>query len=141
MIGYVSTVVPIVISLVALMLSAMRFFQSRASVVRDYFSQGDSAEMKRYRKIIYDIYNHESDKEIIFEQLLKYEDEVAHVISFFDFWALMVKRHYLPKWAFQASSKFVAITIYEKVTPYILHRRTNQSEYACHFEWLIRKLR
>lgn len=134
-------VATIVISIIALMLSIISFFQSRAAVVKDYFAQGDSAEMKKYRKVVYNIYNQESDEKIIFKRLLENEDDVAHVISFFDFWALMVKKHYLPKWAFQASSRFVAITIYDKLTPYILYRRNNQPEYACHYEWLINKMR
>lgn len=134
-------VVAIVISLIALVLSLISFFQSRAAVVKDFFAQGDSAEMKGYRKTIYDIYNQESDEKIIFERLLENEDDVAHVISFYDFWSLMVKRHYLPRWAFQASSKFVTMTIYNKSIPYIVFRRKSQPEYASHYEWLINKIK
>ena len=128
------------VSLIALVLSVISFFQSRTAVVKDYFFQGDSVEMKAHRKTIYDIYNNESDEDIIFNELLKHEDDVAHVISFFDFWALMVKKHYLPRWTFHASPRYVTTTIYDKVLPYITHRRIHQPEYACYYEWLVGKL-
>ena len=97
--------------------------------------------MKSDRKVIYDIYNTESDAKITFNMLLKHETEVSNVISFYDFWALMVKKHYLPKWTFQASSKFVAIKIFDHVRPYVQYRREAQREYACHYEWLVEKIR
>lgn len=53
----------------------------------------------------------------------------------------MVKKHYLPSWTFQDSSKVVAINIYEKIVPYILFRRLQQPEYASHYEWLVKKLK
>ena len=134
-------VISAIISIIALIFSIISFFRSRSAVVYDFFQQGDSEHMKSYRKVIYDIYNSESNKDVIFAKLREHEKEVTHVISFFDFWSLMVKKHYLPKWTFQASSKFVAIRIFDMVKPYIFCRRADQSEYACHYEWLINKIR
>lgn len=141
MLENISTIITLIISIVALVFSTISFFQSRSAVVCDFFRQGDSKEMKHDRYAIYQIYNTESDDQAIFNKLLENEKEVTNVISFFDSWSLMAKKHYLPKWTFQASSKFVAITIFDMVSPYIVYRRENQDEYACHFEWLIGKLR
>lgn len=102
--------------------------------------QGDSEEMKRYRKIIYDIYNQEYDDKRILEELKLKTDAVSHVVSFYDFWALMMKKQYLPNWTFQASSKYAALNIYNKIKPYINYRRLTQPEYASHYEWLVNKL-
>lgn len=133
-------VITIISSLSALVLSIISFSHSRASVVKDFFAQVDSPDMRAYRKTIYDIYNNEKDPELRYNQLLAHEKDVTQTISCFEFWALMVKKHYLPRWAFQASSKFVAITLYNKVKPYIEYRRKDQPDYAKHFEWLISRL-
>ena len=97
--------------------------------------------MKKYRKVIYDLYSQETSGSLILDKLKEHSDEVSQVLSFYDFWALMVKKHYLPKWTFQASSRYTAINIYNKVKPYIEFRRVEQPEYASHFEWLINKIR
>ena len=137
----VFTVASFIISLVALIFSIFGFWQSRVSAVRDFFSQGDTVEMKTYRKVIYDIYNHNTDLVDILENLKIQSVEVSHVISFYDFWALMVKKHYLPEWTFQASSKYTAVNIYNKVKPYVEFRRIEQPDYANHFEWLVNRLK
>jgi len=130
----------IIISLCAFFLSALSFLQSRASTVKDFFTQGDGMEMKECRKVIYDIYNNYQDESIILNRLIERSDDVARVISFYDFWGLMVKKKYLPLWTFQDSSKYVTINIYNKARPYIAFRKTENEMYASHFEWLIKKL-
>lgn len=140
MIDQIFAIISTVISFIALFLSIFSFQQSRASAVKDFFAQGDSKEMKEYRKIIYDIYNQEVNENDILEKLKESSAEVSHVVSFYDCWALMVKKHYLPKWAFQASSKYTAKNIFNKIKPYIEFRRREQREYASHFEWLIKKM-
>lgn len=97
--------------------------------------------MKDYRKEIYDIFNNFTDEKEIFEEMKNKTVEISHVVSFYDFWSLMVKKHYLPRWTFKASSKVVAVNIYEKIEPYILFRRLQQPEYASHYEWLVKKLK
>ena len=141
MVDQIFTVVSIAISFIALVFSIFSFWQSRASAVRDFFAQGDSAQMKKYRKVIYDLYSQDTSGSLILDKLKEHSDEVSQVLSFYDFWALMVKKHYLPKWTFQASSRYTAINIYNKVKPYIEFRRVEQPEYASHFEWLINKIR
>lgn len=64
MIVNISDLATIIISFIALVLSVISFFQSRAAVVKDFFSQADSAEMKGYRKVVYDIYNNEKAKDL-----------------------------------------------------------------------------
>lgn len=141
MLENVSTIITLIISFIALIFSIISFFRTRSAVVCDFFKQGDSEALKKDRYAIYSIYNTESDKMKIFNKLLEHEKEVTNVISFYDFWSLMAKKHYLPMWTFQASSKFVAVRIFDMVRPYILYRWENQREYACHFEWLVNKIR
>lgn len=140
MVDRVLAIISICISLSALALSLFGFCQSRASIVKDFFAQGDNIEMKKLRKVIYDIYNQNNHAELILDELKTHSDEVSQVISYYDFWGLMVKKGYLPKWAFQASSKFTTINIYNKTKPYIEYRRLGQPDYASHFKWLISKI-
>lgn len=136
-----STTISMIISAIALILSIFSFWQSRASTVRDFFMHGDSPEMKKNRKVIYDIYNQQKCDSDMLDKLKEKSAEVSCVVSFYDFWALMVRKHYLPKWTFQASSRYTALNIYDKVEPYIKFRRKEQPEYANHFEWLRNKIR
>ena len=106
-------IISMLVSCIALVLSVFTFQRARTSAVITFFTQGDSAEMKKSRCAIYEIY---------------------------DFWALMVKKHYLPKWTFQDSAKYTAKNVYRKILPYIIYRREEQPLYASHFEWLIKKL-
>lgn len=97
--------------------------------------------MKASRQILYDIYKNDYKEEKLLEELKRQTVELSKIVSFYDFWGLMVKKRYLPKWTFQKSSKYTAINTYEKLEPYIKFRREDQPIYASHFEWLIVKLR
>lgn len=140
MLESILSITSIIIALLALGLSVFSYRQSHISNVKEFFMHGDSQEMKLHRKVIYDIYNQYSEKEEILEEMKKKSDEISYVISFYDFWSLMVKKGYLPKWTFQDSSKHTTINIYQKVKDYIDFRRIEQPKYASHFEWLIHKI-
>lgn len=141
----------VIIALLALSVSIFTFRHSRAATVRGYFTHGDNDNMKQHRAVVYDIYKKGlKEEKAILGKLIEKSDDVSHVVSFYDFWALMVKKHYLPIWAFQASSKYTAINTYSKIKPFIEYRRGERKDkpcpigaqqyYASHFEWLIDQL-
>ena len=133
-------IISMLVSCIALVLSVFTFQRARTSAVITFFTQGDSAEMKKSRCAIYEIYNGDLSEDAIFCKLKEKTIEISTVVSFYDFWALMVKKHYLPKWTFQDSAKYTAKNVYRKILPYIIYRREEQPLYASHFEWLIKKL-
>ncbi|MCI8851151.1 MAG: hypothetical protein HFE82_06385 [Erysipelotrichaceae bacterium] len=114
-------------SLFALMISSFALWHSRASTVREFFVQGDSEEMKKYRQVIYDIYNQYTDKDIILKEMDKHSQDISQVVSFYDVWALMVKKRYLPFWTFSDSSRYTAINVFNKIKPYIEVRRGHKT--------------
>ena len=133
-------IISLVISFAALGLSIFTFQRARSSAVITFFTQGDGAEMKKSRRVIYEIYNEELNEDSILDKLKEKSIDVSNVVSFYDFWALMVKKHYLPMWTFQDSAKYTAKNVYNKIHPYIVYRRIELPQYASHFEWLIKKL-
>ncbi len=130
----------LVVSLFAFALSILSFQQKRINNVQSFFAQGDSKEMKEKRKTLYNIYKQNKGAVARYRMLLKKSDEMAEIVSFYDFWALMVKKNYLPKWTFQASSRYTICNVYKKLNPYIAYRREKNPKYASHFEWLVQKL-
>lgn len=123
------------ISLFSACSSLLAYQHSHSSTVRDFFQEGDSEEMVEYRKIIYEISKSKSKEERL-EGLKTHSKAVSHVLSFYNTWALLYKKYYLPRWTFQALTRDAAIEIYEITEPYIKFRRESHKEYAKHFEWL-----
>ena len=143
MLQIISSIIPIVVSIAVVVIAFLGYRISKISIVKEYFAQGDSIEHKKFRKQIYDIYNKPSDDVTILKELKEITSSVAHVVSFYDFWALMVQKSYLPLWTFEGMPGKVAIDIFEKIKPYIAYRREseNKREYALRFEQLISKIK
>lgn len=133
------------ISIGAFIFSCLSYKDSKSANVKEYFAQGDSDEQKRYRKVIYDIYNDykDSDPQTLLEKLMsrKADHAISHVVSFYDFWALMNKKHYLPFWTFYGPPGKRAYDIYQMLLPYIHYRLShNDPQYVVNYEWLIKKI-
>jgi len=111
------------------------------SIVKEYFLQGDSKEHKDNRAQIYDIYNKNNDEEAIVNALLEKSEIASKVVSFYDVWAMFVKKHYLPLWTFKGIVGDTAVNMHNKLKPYIEHRRNDMKNYAAQFEWLARKIK
>lgn len=134
------------ISVGAFIFSCLSYNDSKSANVKEYFAQGDSDEQKHYRKVIYDIYNEykDADPQTLLEKLTsrKAEHAISHVISFYDFWALMNKKRYLPFWTFYGPPGKRAYDIYHMLLPYILFRRSqNDPQYVVNYEWLVKKIK
>lgn len=123
------------ISGISLLCSLLSFFRQRTQTAKDFFLQGDTEFLKSCRKQIYNI----PDK---CEEYSKYEDSISQVVSFYDCWALMVKRKYLPIWVFDGMAGDALLRQYKKILPYIeLRRFKGDTNYAMYFEWLQEKIK
>ena len=130
-------VVSIITSLFALYFGIHSYRNAKFTVIKDFFDQGDSPEQKGYRELVYSIYNVTDDSETINSKLLAISNTVARIVSFYDFWSLMVDKKHLPKWVFEGMPGKTAVNIFNKLKPYINYRRKTDNEYAQRFEKLI----
>lgn len=131
----------LIVSMGSLLFTFFHFRSERCANVRAFFAQGDSESFKKNRKSLYKKRKaFENDQQEWLKSLQKSED-ASNVVSFYDFWGLMVKKHYLPKWTFQDSSLYTLRQAWENVKPYVEYRRITQPVYASHFEWLIEKIK
>ena len=107
---------------------------SNLGSVQEYFQQGDSKEYTEARRKLYN----KIDKK---QKIDKDDLDAAIVVSFFHFWGLMVKKHYLPIWVFESASGYAVIRLYEGISGMIEERRKENSQYAEYFEWLYKKVK
>lgn len=122
------------VSSISLLVSLLAFTRQRLQTAKDFFLQGDSELQKACRKEIYKIPDDCTD----FSQ---YVDLISQVVSFYDCWAILVKRKYLPVWVFDGMAGDALTRQFGKIYPYILQRRKNgDTNYAINFEWLSIKL-
>lgn len=87
-------------------------------------------------------------------ELLDKDGDVGKIISFYDAWATVVKRHYLPIKYFKGINGVTAVRLYYIIEPYIDYRRSRDTtikhddknivlsndSYAKNYEWLIKKI-
>ena len=137
----VINITSIVISFTALYFGIQSYRNAKIAVVKEFFVQGDSRDQKNFRKQVYDIYNRVTAEPVIKKELIKITDAVAHIVSFYDFWALMVEKKYLPMWTFDGTPGNTAINVFSKIKPYIDHRREKDAEYAKRFERLVNRIK
>lgn len=101
--------------------------------VREYYQQGDTAEMIACRHKVYAAENGETELD---------KKAASEICSFFNFWGMMVRRGFLPMWVFASASGPSVVRLYEILEPYILERRdTNNQLYAMEFEVLVKRIR
>ncbi len=141
-------IISVAISMFSIGLSIMTKFKEKCDNSLKFIEMGDSEEQKRYRKMVYDVYNRyesvsidsEVKNEIIKKELIVIGDEISKIISFYEFWAIMLFKKYIPIWLFADNIGFATIKIYLKVKPYIEYRRKSQKNYAMNFEKMINKI-
>lgn len=124
-IGAVSTFITIFISI-------LEFIHKRMKSISEYYESSRNVEVLERRKKIYnmndgDIVSHDDDIDI------------SHIINLYQYWEIMVKKHYLSPSVFKKDSCIGVIRIFEKLYPTIKKRRENNELYAYYFEWLYRK--
>ena len=130
-------VITIITSFFALYFGIQSYRNAKFAIIKDFFNQGDSSEQKGYRELVYSIYNDTDDPETIHSKLNSISNTVARIVSFYDFWSLMVEKKHLPKWVFKGMPGKTAVNIFCKIKPYLDNRRQTESEYAQQFEKLI----
>ena len=107
---------------------------SNLGAVEEYFQQGDSREYTEARRRVYNLIERK-------QKIDKDDVDVGIVVSFFHFWGLMVKKHYLPIWVFDSSSGYAVIRLFEGLSGLIEERRKDNPKYAQYFEWLYKKIK
>ncbi len=120
--GYVKDALALVISAAALIVSICNFRRSKTKNYLDFLMECDSEEQRRYRREIYDCI--ESGNAI--EKLPPRSDvekQAANVIAFYNKWATLYRRKYLPKWTFDSSEGQTLVGMYQRLEKYILKRR------------------
>lgn len=122
------------VSAISLIISLCSFFRQQMRTVNEFFLQCDNELQKSCRKEIYKIPDNCTD-------FSPYIDLISQVVSFYDCWAMLVKRKYLPIWVFDGMAGDALTRQFGKIYPYILQRReSGDTNYAIHFEWLSIKL-
>ena len=107
---------------------------SNLGAVKEYFQQGDSKEYTDARRRLY-------NKIVGMQKISKDDIDAAIVVSFFHFWGMMVKKHYLPVCVFESASGYAVIRLYEGISEMIGERRKDNPQYAEYFEWLYKKMK
>ena len=104
---------------------------TKAVTIDKFFSALESKDFIKVKKIIYN-----KDVEDVSDE------DAAVIVNFYHHWGLMVKKKYLPIWAFDGGTGDGVVRSYERVRKYIELRREhdNNKTYAIHFEWLYKEL-
>ena len=136
MIELIIRIVPIVISLSAFGVALLGYRNAKQSNVADFFKHGDSDEHKEYRLRLYETYKSTDDKTERLKRFLELEKEtqaLSKIISFYDFWSIMVKRKYLPFDIFDGMAGEAAINVHEQIMQYIEFRRNEKESYMSEY--------
>ncbi|MCL2579959.1 MAG: hypothetical protein FWE32_07995 [Oscillospiraceae bacterium] len=137
-------VIPIAISLVALIVSAGTSFFTRKmkyqDAVKNYFQTGDSPEHKGYRCLIYELCENNDDTIEAFKTNERAKEAAAHIVSFYELWYLLHVKGYLPIWAFSGIPGQRAVRMYKLLTPYISWRLKDTKGYGVRFEKLVQRI-
>ena len=121
----------------------------------EFLSQGNTDAEKDRRKTVYKRFEkaHQLSIEDITE--LDADGDLGRIISFYDGWANMVKKNYLPLKTFKGINGVTVIRLFFILRPYILKRRNNDptiiindntkilvptSLYAADFEYLVKRI-
>ena len=130
----VVNIVAILSGISGILVGAASIRISNLGAVQEYFQRGDTKEYTEARR---KLYNKIDNK----QKIDKDDLDAGIVVSFFHFWGLMVKKHYLPIWVFDSASGYAVIRLYEGITRMIEERRKDNPQYAEYFEWLYKKIK
>lgn len=114
------------------MITGLKGLQHNQAVTIDkFFSALESKEFIKVKKVIYN----KDIRDV-------YDEDAAAMVNFYHHWGLMVRKKYLPLWAFDGGTGDGVIRSYERVRNYIELRRKHDHNktYAIHFEWLYNEL-
>lgn len=145
------SIVSLCISLFTLSLTVLRDFNNirkdKSNAVIAYLNEGDSEHMKNRRRQLYTyekelknpngsyqkrIKQYFKDGKKIDQNLIDLETCITQIVSFYDKWALLYNKKYLPKWSFQGPRATTFLKICDIIMFYIDFRRTdmNHENYA-----------
>ncbi len=150
-VNVVNLIGSVMIPLLALIISVSLYRRGISQTVVDFFTQGDSTELKDCRKKLYNVFE-KNKKAPSIETLLELDEDgsMAKIISFYDTWATVQKQHLLPLNTFKGITGVTAVKVYLLLRPYIEKRREtitiindielNNFDYAKNFEGMVFKI-
>ena len=143
----------IVIPASASFIALVEYKRTVQHAVLEFLSQGNTEEEKKRRKELYQKCE-EKKYALTLDDLKRMDDasgDIAKIISFYDAWAIMVKKRYLPIKYFKGINGVTAVRLFYILEPYIEYRQNKDTEivnqvvisnksYAENFKWLVATL-
>ena len=155
-------IITTIIAVLAFIISVSSFIMShkkaKAEALIAYLKDADSVTMRERRTKLYeseDILKQDNYQ----KNIIKYykertvepfvnvidikilEQNITDEIAFYDKWALLTNRHYLPRWAIGGNRATVFLHVYEIVKFYIDFRQKENKDYASDMTKLYNKLK
>ena len=155
-------IITTIIAVLAFIISVSSFIMShkkaKAEALIAYLAEGDSERMRNRRS---ELYKQEVElKQKVFQDKIKLycqkkidetsddyekikeiEKNITDEVAFYDKWALLTNRHYLPRWAIGGNRATVFLHIYEIIEFYIDFRRQKNEFYASDMMKLYNKIK
>lgn len=141
-VDWIEIVIAVILAVIP---AAISYSSHKREVIRatmDFLNQGNTKEEKRRRKRVYDMYNKKKHM-LTLRDLLRLDanGDLGKIISFYDMWAYMAKRGYLPKQTFYGSNGVTAVRMYIMLYPYIQYRRNKEAAIEVQVKNCLRKIR
>ncbi len=113
--------------------------------VKAFFEESDSKELSDRRKRLYDL----GDKNSVID---KHDEDVRYIIAFYEKWAILLKRFYLPIWVFEGAAGAGVIKQFDilnrkivrdsgELKSYFDDRRVFNQFYGKSFEYLTNRIK
>ncbi len=155
-------IVAIISGLGSLLVGISSIFTTSLDNVREYFANGERAEIANARHALYNyrnikikynktVYDEDFDRwvaENISEDnkdfYVKGKDEIfssaSTIANFYQMWGLLQYKNFLPIWVFDSTSGYNMIRLYQSVADIIERKREANPLYAGHFEGLCQRI-
>lgn len=123
-------------TIIALIQGLISWYKLRCETEKEYFMIGNSKELKKERFEVrhntrtFDEYKNDGEFMVT----------ISSAVEFFETWARMAKRHYLPFRVFKGAVGIGVCTFFDSVSDYIYNMRKNNPYFAENYEWLYKKI-
>ena len=134
MIATIISIVGMITGVVGMILGIYSLRVSQYNIVKEYFRDYNSDELREARKNIFYV------KEELDQDMLDNE-YYAIVCNHYHYYGLLAKKHYLPNMILKGVNGYMIIKSYEYLEKYIKLRRKMSPYYAEYFEWLYKHLK
>lgn len=155
-------IVAIISGLGSLLVGISSIFTTSLDNVREYFANGEKAEIANARHLLYNYRNikikygktvydedfdqwladniSKDDKDFYIESKEAVFTSASIVANFYQMWGLLQYRNFLPIWVFDTTSGYNVMRLYQSVSDIIERKRGANPLYAGHFEDLCKRI-